>query len=183
MPNLERCKDCSTAHVVPHRHNASAPPPRAARHRARAKRRRSDAGHRVSTSHVQQPTKNANETFVRTPFIGDGYFNDEMGELFEYTVQVGDSVAADDTVAVVDTHKASVDIRTPVAGTVSGLLAEPGDKMWEIQPILTLISDVPSSSPRVKMKSEVAIDRGFKVPVDARIGARAHEATLAAVRH
>jgi len=24
--------------------------------------------------------------------------------------------------------------------------------MWEIQPILTLISDVPSSSPRVKMK-------------------------------
>ena len=34
----------------------------------------------------QQPTKNANETFVRTPFIGDGYFNDEMGELYEYTV-------------------------------------------------------------------------------------------------
>ena len=100
----------------------------------------------------QQPTKNANETFVRTPFIGDGYFNDEMGELFEYTVQVGDSVAADDTVAVVDTHKASVDIRTPVAGTVSRLLSDPGDKMWEIQPILTLISDVPSSSPRVKMK-------------------------------
>ena len=100
----------------------------------------------------QQPTKNANETFVRTPFIGDGYFNDEMGELFEYTVAVGDSVAADDTVAVVDTHKASVDIRTPVAGTVSRLLNEPGDKMWEIQPILTLISDVPSSSPRVKMK-------------------------------
>ena len=100
----------------------------------------------------QQPTKEANETFVRTPFIGDGYFNDEMGELFEYTVQVGDSVAADDTVAVVDTHKASVDIRTPVAGTVSRLLSAPGDKMWEIQPILTLISDVPSSSPRVKMK-------------------------------
>ena len=100
----------------------------------------------------QQPTKEANETFVRTPFIGDGYFNDEMGELYEYTVAVGDSVAADDTVAVVDTHKASVDIRTPVAGTVSRLLNEPGDKMWEIQPILTLISDVPSSSPRVKMK-------------------------------
>ena len=85
----------------------------------------------------QQPTKEANETFVRTPFIGDGYFNDEMGELYEYTVQVGDSVAADDTVAVVDTHKASVDIRTPVAGTVSRLLSQPGDKMWEIQPILT----------------------------------------------
>ena len=42
----------------------------------------------------QQPTKNANETFVRTPFIGDGYFNDEMGELYEYTVAVGDSVQA-----------------------------------------------------------------------------------------
>ena len=66
----------------------------------------------------QQPTKEANETFVRTPFIGDGYFNDEMGELYEYTVQVGDSVAADDTVAVVDTHKASVDIRTPVESCV-----------------------------------------------------------------
>ena len=42
----------------------------------------------------QQPTKNANETFVRTPYIADGYFNDEMGELFEYTVQVGDSEEA-----------------------------------------------------------------------------------------
>ena len=29
---------------------------------------------------------------MRTPFIGDGYFNDEMGELFEYTVAVGDVV-------------------------------------------------------------------------------------------
>ena len=43
-------------------------------------------------------------------------------------------------------------ISTQVAGTVSRLLNAPGDKMWEIQPILTLISDVPSSSPRVKMK-------------------------------
>ena len=100
----------------------------------------------------QPPTKEANETFVRTPFIGDGYFNDEMGELYEYTVAVGDSVAADDTVAVVDTHKASVDIRTPVAGTISRLLLNPGDVVYEIHPVLTLKGGAPPTSPRVKMK-------------------------------
>ncbi|KAH8043243.1 hypothetical protein JL722_15264 [Aureococcus anophagefferens] len=42
-----------------------------------------------------------------------------MGELYEFTVAVGDVVAADDTIAVVDTHKASIDIRTPHSGTVA----------------------------------------------------------------
>ena len=101
----------------------------------------------------QQPTKNANETFVRTPFIGDGYFNDEMGELFEYTVAVGDVVTADDTVAIIDTHKASMDIRTPVGGTVARLLLEPGDNVWEIHPILTLKGGSPPTSKRVRMKT------------------------------
>lgn len=103
-------------------------------------------------SGLDKPTKEAGETWVRTPFIGDGYFPHEMGELFEYTVKVGDVVVADDTVGVIDTDKASVDIRTPVAGTVMRLLNKPGDHMWEVQPIMTLKSDVPNSSPRVRMK-------------------------------
>mmetsp|Transcript_21224 Transcript_21224/g.63348 ORF Transcript_21224/g.63348 Transcript_21224/m.63348 type:complete len:132 (-) Transcript_21224:35-430(-) len=103
-------------------------------------------------SGLEAPTKRDDETFVRTPFIGDGYFQEEMGELFEFTVQPGDSVAADDTVAVVDTHKASVDIRTPVAGVVERLLVAPGDGVWEIHPIMTLTGASPPASPRVKMK-------------------------------
>ena len=51
-------------------------------------------------SGLDKPSKSDDETFVRTPFIGDGYFQDEMGELFEFTVKIGDKVAVDDTVAV-----------------------------------------------------------------------------------
>ena len=97
-------------------------------------------------------------------------------------LQVGDSVAADDTVAVVDTHKASVDIRTPSPGTVSRLLAEPGDKMWEIQPILTLISDVPSSSPREDEEARRIGGRRLRHPPDLVRGVSSTTRALAAVR-
>ena len=96
--------DCRSEHVVPHHGDASAP---SAARRACHARAKAAAPRTMATfdeTGQQQPTKEANETFVRTPFIGDGYFNDEMGRLYEYTVQVGDSVAADDTVAVVDTQ-------------------------------------------------------------------------------
>ena len=34
---------------------------------------------------------------MRTPYVGDGYFQDEMGELYEFTVAIGDVVAVDQT--------------------------------------------------------------------------------------
>ena len=68
-----------------------------------------------------------------------------------------------------DTHKASIDIRTPVAGTVERFLVEPGDEVrpfrdrpfadpqlpqvFETHPIITLTGV--SSTPRVRMKSDV----------------------------
>ena len=123
---------------------------------------------------------------MRTPYVGDGYFQDEMGELYEYTVEEGEFVNVDDTaragvrgrggggggapsplppsskterptraaqVAVVDTHKASVDIRSPVAGTVSRFLVEPGEEVYETHPILTLYAKQ-TNSPRVRMKEQ-----------------------------
>ncbi|KAH8057356.1 hypothetical protein JL722_7014 [Aureococcus anophagefferens] len=82
---------------------------------------------------------------VRTPFIGDNIFHAEMGELYEFTVAVGDVVAADDTIAVVDTHKASIDIRTPHSGTVARLLVDAGTEVYESQPVLALTG--PSANP------------------------------------
>ena len=87
---------------------------------------------------------------VQTPFIGDNIFHAEMGELYEFTVAVGDVVAADDTVAVVDTHKASIDIRTPHSGTVARLLVDAGTEVYESHPVLALTG--PSANPRVRMK-------------------------------
>ena len=87
---------------------------------------------------------------MRTPFIGDNIFHEEMGELYEFTVKVGDTVQVDDTVAIVDTHKASIDIRTPHSGTVARLLVEPGAEVYETHPIIALTGV--SSSPRVRMK-------------------------------
>lgn len=58
-------------------------------------------------------------------------------------------------VATVDTHKASVDIRSPVAGTVARFLCEPGDEVYETHPILTLFAK-PTDSARVRMKKKPA---------------------------
>lgn len=89
------------------------------------------------------------EVFINTPFIGDGTFPDEMGQVEEYFVKVGDEVRADQTIAVVETHKASIDVRSPVSGKVSRILVEPDTPVFETHPIVALID---TTSPRVRYK-------------------------------
>lgn len=59
----------------------------------------------------------------------------KLGELteevviVEWLVQIGDTVAAGDPILEVETDKVETQVESPVAGTVTRLLAEPGDEL------------------------------------------------------
>jgi len=62
-------------------------------------------------------------TDVRLPELGEGVTE---GELIKWTVKVGDAVKPDQTIAEIMTDKATVEVPSPVAGTVKELLFKPG---------------------------------------------------------
>ncbi|RLN88539.1 hypothetical protein BBJ28_00018187 [Nothophytophthora sp. Chile5] len=68
---------------------------------------------------VSAPTGEA-ET-VNVPTMGDSI---SEGTVVQWVKHVGDYVAADDVVLVIETDKVSVDVRSPKAGTITNVLAE-----------------------------------------------------------
>jgi len=61
---------------------------------------------------------------IKLPDVGEGVAE---AELVEWSVEVGDVVAEDDIIGAVMTDKATVEIPSPVQGTISWLGAEIGD--------------------------------------------------------
>ena len=63
---------------------------------------------------------------IKLPDVGEGVAE---AELVEWPVAVGDVIRVDDIVAVVMTDKASVEIPSPVEGTIAWLGGEIGDTL------------------------------------------------------
>lgn len=72
---------------------------------------------------------------VKLPELGEGVTE---GELVKWTVNIGDTVKADQTVAEIMTDKATVEVPSPVAGTVKELKFKKGDVIKVESIILTL---------------------------------------------
>jgi len=66
------------------------------------------------------------ERAVRLPDVGEGVAE---AELVEWLVKIGDAVREDQSLAIVMTDKASVEVPSPVAGEVLWLAAEPGESI------------------------------------------------------
>ena len=92
---------------------------------------------------------------IKLPDVGG-----EEVEIIEISVKVGDSVAEDDTIIVVETEKASMDIPAPFAGTIESLVVKAGDKIKEGDLIATLVTTASASNETVK---EVAIATPAKI--------------------
>jgi len=71
---------------------------------------------------------------IPVPDLGD------IGEvdLIEIAVKVGDVIAKDDTMVVLESDKASMDVPAPEAGVVKEILVKVGDKLSEGSPLLML---------------------------------------------
>lgn len=74
-------------------------------------------------------------TDVKLPELGEGVTE---GELVKWLVQPGDSVKADQPIAEVMTDKATVEVPTPIAGTVKDLKFKPGQVVKVDSVMITL---------------------------------------------
>jgi len=83
---------------------------------------------------------------VQVPDIGD--FTDV--EIIEVMVASGDTVAVDDSLIMLETDKAVMDVPTPYEGTVKELLVGVGDRVSEGSPIVVL------EAPEAVMKEPAA---------------------------
>ncbi len=92
---------------------------------------------------------------IKLPDVGG-----EEVEIIEISVKVGDSIGEDDTIIVVETEKASMDIPAPFAGTIESLVVKAGDKIKEGDLIATLVTSASASSETVK---EVEIATSTKI--------------------
>jgi len=98
----------------------------------------------------------AASTEVRVPDIGD--FADVP--VIDIAVAVGDAVNVDDSLVTLESDKATMDIPSPVSGTVSSIAIKVGDRIGEGAVILTLSGDAaeehaaPASAPAPQPTSE-----------------------------
>ena len=93
---------------------------------------------------------------IKLPDVGG-----EEVEIIEISVKVGDSIGEDDTIIVVETEKASMDIPAPFAGIIESLIVKAGDKIKEGYLIATLVTSASASSETVK--EEVATATPAKI--------------------
>ncbi len=93
---------------------------------------------------------------IRVPNIGD---ISEV-EVIAVLVKVGDKVKAEDSLITVESDKASMDIPSPLTGTVKSLSISVGDQVSEGSPILVLIADKSPEPPESKLSDPVPESNG-----------------------
>ena len=108
---------------------------------------------------------------IKLPDVGG-----EEVEIIEISVKVGDSIGEDDTIIVVETEKASMDIPAPFAGTIESLIVKAGDKIKEGDLIATLVTTASASNETVK---EVAIVTPAKIVEEVKIEEKTVEVSTA----
>ena len=83
---------------------------------------------------AEQPAGEAKTITVAVPDIG----TDEAVDLIELSVQVGDRVEEGDSLVVLESDKASMEVPSPQAGEVVAWLVEEGAEVRQGDPLLTL---------------------------------------------
>jgi pyruvate dehydrogenase E2 component (dihydrolipoamide acetyltransferase) len=71
---------------------------------------------------------------VRVPDIG----SEDAVDVIEVSVKVGDQLAAEATIVVLESDKATVEVPLPMAGTVKAILVKTGDRVKQGDPLLEL---------------------------------------------
>jgi 2-oxoglutarate dehydrogenase E1 component len=111
------------------------------------------------------------------------------GVVLEWAKQVGDSVEADDTIVEISTDKVDAEVPAPASGTVTEILAQPGETVTVGQVIGRIAAgaeaekeDVPAPEPATSAQPEpVEVPDGSRITPVARRVAAAHGIDLANV--
>lgn len=91
-------------------------------------------------------------TDVKLPELGEGVTE---GELVKWTVKVGDTVKPDQTVAEIMTDKATVEVPSPVAGTIKELLFKPG-QIIKVESVILKLDGAATVAPTVEAPKAAA---------------------------
>jgi pyruvate dehydrogenase E2 component (dihydrolipoamide acetyltransferase) len=108
---------------------------------------------------------------VKLPELGEGVTE---GELVKWTVNIGDSVKADQTVAEIMTDKATVEVPSPIAGVVKELKFKKGEIIKVESVILTLAgsgSAVATATPPTSNGASHSAPKAALAPVAANMSA------------
>ena len=101
-------------------------------------------------------------TTVLVPDIGDF----EEVDVIEILVEIGTAVAVEDPLVTLESDKAAMDIPAPIAGTVSSISVQLGDKVTEGSALVILeVSEAPTEEVAEK------IGEGTEVPPEMSNGA------------
>lgn len=103
-------------------------------------------------------------TEIKLPELGEGVTE---GELVKWTVKPGDVIKADQTVAEIMTDKATVEVPSPIAGTVKELKFKPGQIIKVESVILLLDGGAATSSPTVSKPNSIAVAPIVTAPAES----------------
>ncbi|AJQ94956.1 dihydrolipoyllysine-residue acetyltransferase [Gynuella sunshinyii] len=98
---------------------------------------------------------------IKVPDIGDI----EAAEVIEITVKVGDTVSEDDTLLVLESDKASMEVPSPKAGKVSHIKVNVGDKIGEGDEIVYL--EIAGDSSSTAANSSAPAEKPAAAPATA----------------
>ncbi|MEE4251091.1 MAG: dihydrolipoyllysine-residue acetyltransferase [Alcanivoracaceae bacterium] len=97
---------------------------------------------------------------VRVPDIG----SDDAVDVIEVSVKVGDQLAEEATIVVLESDKATVEVPLPKAGKVSKILVKTGDRVKQGDALLELETDAKPEAPAEKQPAGQAEDRQHAAP-------------------
>lgn len=100
---------------------------------------------------------------IRVPDIGGA----TDVEVIEISVKVGDSIEVDQSIIVLETDKASMDVPSSMAGKVTSISVKVGDKVSEGDDVLVIEVEGASSSDSAKSESAPAQSAATSVPVSS----------------
>lgn len=91
---------------------------------------------------------------VRVPDIG----SDDAVDVIEVSVKVGDQLAEETTIVVLESDKATVEVPSPKAGTVKKLLVKTGDRVKQGDPLLELEAGAEAAVSAEKASAEKPVE-------------------------
>mmetsp|Transcript_17720 Transcript_17720/g.26539 ORF Transcript_17720/g.26539 Transcript_17720/m.26539 type:complete len:235 (+) Transcript_17720:76-780(+) len=122
---------------------------------------------------------------LEVPQMGDSITEGDVQEILK---SVGDGIAADEVIAVIETDKVNVDIRSPIHGVVTEIKAAEGDTVEVGAPFMIITpgegADIPTPAPKVEKVEKVEIKEEVKAaPVTTTETKAAHRIPSIRFRH
>src|SRR5689334_1349949 len=103
-------------------------------------------------------------TEFKIPNLGDGI---KGGDVLNVLVKVGDTIAQDQGVVELETDKATIEVPSTVAGTVTEIKIKKGDKVTVGQAVLTVSGGTATASAPAKVSAEqvASLDVAPEAPI------------------